>query len=112
MQLYHLVVYVPVTHADSVRKALADAGAGRIGEYESCSFSCRGTGRYCPCERAHPHIGRSGELAEVEEERVEVVVTDEALKDVLRAVKEVHPYEEPALHLWPMLDYKDFLGAE
>lgn len=111
MKIYHLVVYVPVTDAEQVRAALAEAGAGRIGNYDACSFSVRGTGRFRPNANAKPYIGSPGGVEEVEEERIEVVVTEDVLTNVLWAVKRVHPYEEPAVHLWPMLDYKDFLGG-
>lgn len=107
---YHLIVYVPVSEADRTRKALADAGAGKIGNYDSCSFSVRGTGRFRPNDRANPAIGSAGKIEEVEEERIEVLVPNlpSDLKRILKAVKEVHPYEEPAIHLLPMVGYKDF----
>ena len=109
---YHVIVYVPVADADRVRDALADAGAGRIGSYDSCSFSIRGTGRFRPLEGSNPAIGSQDEVSEVEEERIEVLVPTTPpshLRDVLQAVKNVHPYEEPAIHVLPMADYNDFL---
>lgn len=109
--LYTLVVFVPLTHADQVRTAMAGAGAGKIGHYDSCSFSCKGTGRFRPLKGATPAIGTIGRVEEVEEERIEVVVKEEDLANVLRAIRSVHPYEEPAIHLLPMRDYHDFLRA-
>lgn len=108
MNLYHVVIYVPLTHADAVRKALGDAGAGKIGNYDYCSFSARGVGRFRPLKGSTPAIGNVGEMEEVEEERIEVVVDENHLSKVLHAVKEVHPYEEPAIHLWKMEDYKKY----
>ena len=107
--LFHLIVYIPLSHADLARKALADAGAGRIGDYDSCSFSTRGTSRFRPLKGADPTIGNEGTLEIVDEEKIEVVVTEKLLRDVLQAVKKVHPYEEPAIHVLPMEDYHDFL---
>ena len=107
--LYHLIVYVPLSHAADVRRALADAGAGKIGNYDSCSFSMRGTGRFRPNEKAQPHIGAAGVLEAVEEERIEVVVKKENLREVFRRVKEAHPYEEPAIHVLPMVDEHELL---
>ena len=108
--LYHLIVYVPLSHADAVRKVLAESGAGIIGNYDSCSFSARGTGRFRPLEGAHPAIGSTGVIEEVEEERIEVVVSAGAtLPEVLRRVKAVHPYEGPAIHILPMVDDRDLL---
>ncbi|MEK7591165.1 MAG: hypothetical protein AAB489_03080 [Patescibacteria group bacterium] len=107
--LYHLIVYVPLSHADIVRAVLSKAGAGKIGKYDSCSFSMRGTGRFRPLKGAEPAIGSEGTIEEVPEERIEAVVTKEAMEDAIRAVRHVHPYEEPAIHALPMEDDKDFL---
>lgn len=107
--LYQLIVYAPLEHAGAVRKALAEAGAGCIGNYDSCSFSVRGTGRFRPNEDADPAIGAACRSEEVAEERIEVLVPHAKLHEVLRAAKQAHPYEEPALHLLPILDYKQFL---
>ncbi|MDO8468350.1 MAG: hypothetical protein Q7S29_01165 [Candidatus Peribacter sp.] len=107
--LHHLIVYVPVAAAQSVRDAMAASGAGRIGNYDSCSFSSTGTGRFRPLKGASPAIGSIGTLEEVEEERIEAVVNEEDLKKVLEAIVKVHPYEEPAIHVLPMQDYKDIM---
>jgi len=106
---YHLIIYSPLSHAEKIRTALADAGGGKIGNYDACSFSVRGIGRFRPNEKADPTIGKIGEMTEVEEERIEVVVIATELPSVLDAVRKVHPYEEPAIHVIPMLDYKKFL---
>lgn len=85
---------------------MATAGAGRVGNYDSCSFSVRGTGRFRPLEGAHPAIGSVGQLVEVEEERIEAVVevTDEtALKNIVKRIRAAHPYEEPAIHILPII---------
>jgi hypothetical protein len=103
---FHLIIYVPVTHAEAVRQALATSGAGKIGNYDSCSFSVTGIGRFRPLKGARPAIGSEGKLETVEEERIEVVISKDAdLKAILKAVKAVHPYEEPAIHVLPMVDY-------
>ena len=109
MPLFHVVLYVPLNAADAVRKALAESGAGHIGNYDSCSFSCQGTGRFRPLPGANPHEGKVGSLTEVPEERIEVVVEEEKLPAVLKAAKKAHPYEEPAIHLWRMESHKDYL---
>jgi hypothetical protein len=106
---YHLIIYCPVEAADRVRRALADAGAGEIGNYDSCSFSSRGTGRFRGNETSKPTVGTPGKLEQVKEERIEVVAPKEKLQEILRAAVKAHPYEEPAIHVLPMLDYKDFL---
>lgn len=104
MEFVKLVIYVPQTHADSVRKALGDAGAGKRGEYAHCSFSVIGTGRFLPLENANPAIGKRGELEAVREERIETICEKEKVKDIIQAVNKVHPYEEMAYDVYPLLN--------
>ncbi len=99
-----LVVFVPLSHADIVRQALGEAGAGRIGNYDFCSFSSRGTGRFRGNELSNPAIGETGEYESVEEERIEVIVPREILKEVIEKMKSVHPYEEVAFDIYALED--------
>jgi len=99
-----LVVFVPGSHAEVVRRAAAEAGAGAIGRYRACSFSAVGTGRFEPLAGAEPAIGQVGELAEVVEERIEVVCERRLARAVIDRVLAVHPYEEPAYHCYEALD--------
>lgn len=99
---YKLVLYVPISHADTLRKAIGDTGAGKIGDYTHCTFTLKGVGRFLPGEGANPTIGEVGKLEEVEEERIETVCSEENLQAVLKAIKEVHPYEEPATDVYPI----------
>ena len=104
MTLVKISVGVPVTHADAVRRALADAGAGHMGNYSHTSFSYRGMGRFKPLEGAKPSIGEVGKLEEVEEEQIETTCLREKLKDVVEAVRKIHPYEEPAIDVIELVD--------
>ena len=97
-----LVVFVPVDHADAVREVLGNAGAGKIGNYEFCSFSTRGIGRFRGNKDSNPAIGEAGKYESVEEERIEVIVPRNILKDVIEKVKAVHPYEEVAYDVSPV----------
>lgn len=97
--LYKLVVIVPQDHATDLRRALDRAGAGRLGRYSACSFATAGTGRFRPEAGAHPAIGQPGELAEVAEERLEVLVPAASREAIVAAMRAVHPYEEPAYDL-------------
>lgn len=97
-----LVIFAPTSHADIVRKALGEAGAGRIGNYDFCSFSSRGIGRYRGNEKSNPSIGEAGKHEEVEEERIEVVMPREILEKVIMAMKKVHPYEEVAFDIYSL----------
>ena len=98
-----VVVFVPETHAPQVREAMGKAGAGIVGDYVYCSFSIKGVGRYIPMEGAHPTIGEIGKLEEVSEERIETVCYKKDLAQIIEAIKEVHPYEEVALDVYPLV---------
>ncbi len=100
-----LVVFVPLSHADIIRQALGEVGAGKIGNYDFCSFSSKGTGRFRGNEKSNPAIGKSGQYESVEEERIEVVVPRLILKEVIEKVKAVHPYEEVAFDIYPVENY-------
>ncbi len=92
------VVSVPKEHADAVRKAIGETGGGKMGEYSHCSFSYEGTGRFLPNEKANPAYGTKNELNIVPEERIEMLCERAKIKEIITAVRAVHPYEEPAYH--------------
>lgn len=106
-EMVKIVVFVPLTHTDIVRQAMGDAGAGIIGNYSHCTFSSRGHGRYKPMEGANPAIGEVGKFEEVEEERIEIVCPKNKAKEIIEAIKKVHPYEEVALDIYPLVDPED-----
>lgn len=103
-QLDKLVVFVPAANADELRTALARAGAGIIGDYEQCTFSISGEGRFRPLEGANPTIGSVGDVEVVEEIRVESLLPRHRRADVVRAMRAVHPYEEPAYDVLELAD--------
>ncbi len=99
-----LTTYVPVAAADRVREALANAGAGVIGDYDSASFSTPGEGRFRPLEGANPTIGDVGALEVVDEIRIECVLARAARAAVVAAMLSAHPYEEPAYDVVELAD--------
>ena len=99
-----LVWFVPADALDATRDAVFDSGAGKIGEYERCSWYTAGTGTFLGAEGTSPVVGESGTEEHVPELRVETVVPAEALDDVIAALRRVHPYEEPAYDVYPLLD--------
>lgn len=100
--LYKLTVYVPASHGDAVRQALAQSGAGYIGNYSDCSFTAAGEGRFKPHEGTHPFIGTIGTVETTPEERIETIVPQSLLSQVLQAMLAAHPYEEPAYDIYPL----------
>ncbi len=99
-RLYKLAVYIPTDYAEALRQALAGAGAGQIGDYDSCSYTLEGEGRYRAQEGANPFAGKLGKLHIEEEVKIEVVVPEGKKNKVLRAMLNAHPYEEPAYDLF------------
>ncbi len=98
-----LVVFVPEENADAVRQALGEAGAGKNGNYSFCSYSLKGVGRFKPGEGANPHIGSAGTLESVNEERIEVACDKDQVSEIIKVIKDVHPYEEVVMDIYPML---------
>lgn len=107
---YKLVVYVPPGHADPLKEAMAEAGAGRIGNYSHCFWQVAGTGQYRPEQGANPYQGSVGQEERVEEFRVEGVVPQSRLGPVLEAMRKAHPYEEIAYDLLPLANSVTPLG--
>jgi len=101
-KLYKLAVYVPFTHEEVVREALGNSGAGHIGNYSHCTFRAEGIGTFKPLEGTNPFIGEKGKMEYVDEVRMETIVEEEKLNQVLEATIEAHPYEEPAYDLFPL----------
>src|SRR4051812_5101716 len=96
---YKLVVFAPREAADKVADALFAAGAGRIGNYTSCSFRSPGTGTFFGDENTNPSVGQKGQLERADEVRIETILPIARLQPVLNALKKNHPYEEPAFDL-------------
>ncbi len=99
-----LVVFVPEEALDAVRSALFAAGAGRIGDYERCSWYTHGTGTFLGGEGTSPALGEAGREERVGEVRLETVYPVAREAEVVRALREAHPYEEPAFDLYPLVE--------
>ncbi|MGM0897097.1 MAG: Nif3-like dinuclear metal center hexameric protein [Bacillota bacterium] len=101
-ELVKIAVFVPESHEDQVRKAFGEAGAGAIGDYDFCSYTLSGTGRFRPNASADPYIGESGKMETTEESKIEVVVRKASKDRVIRAMIAAHPYEEPAYDVFTL----------
>jgi hypothetical protein len=97
-----LVVFVPREALDPLREALFEAGAGRIGDYERCSWYTEGTGTFLGGEETTPSVGQPGREQRVAELRLETVYPAEREVEVVEALRRAHPYEEPAFDLYPL----------
>ncbi|MBR1644956.1 MAG: Nif3-like dinuclear metal center hexameric protein [Bacteroidales bacterium] len=109
--LAKLVTYCPTTHADRVRQALFDAGAGGIGGYDCCSYNSEGCGTFRAGTGCNPFCGTIGELHREAETRIEVVYERRIERQLVRQLRVAHPYEEPAFDLLPLSNAYPAIGA-
>jgi dinuclear metal center YbgI/SA1388 family protein len=106
-----LSVFVPNDYSEQVAEALFEAGAGKIGNYSECSFEQSGIGSYKPEEYSNPFEGIKGEKSKVEEIKIEVIVSNHLLNNVLQSMKRVHPYEEIAYDIISLKNNNQFEGS-
>ncbi len=109
--LYKLNVFVPSTHIEIVKRALFEAGAGEIGNYDNCSFSSSGKGTFRANENANPFVGDLGKIHTESEFKLEVIVPVNILNHVISKMKEVHPYEEVAYDLFKLENKYSNVGS-
>ncbi len=102
--MYKICFYVPETHVEKVKAAIFTVGAGKIGDYGSCCWQVLGEGQFKPLAGSQPYLGQRDQLETVAEYKVETVCQDADVWDVVAALKEAHPYEEPAYDVWQLAD--------
>jgi dinuclear metal center YbgI/SA1388 family protein len=110
-QLKKIITYCPISHAEIVRQAIFEAGAGEIGKYDCCSFNISGTGTFRANAGAQPFSGEIGKLKEEQEMRIETVLPFYLQNKVVAALKSAHPYEEVAYDIFPMDNYFGGIGS-
>jgi len=108
---FKLVTFVPEGQLDAVRRAIWDAGAGVIGHYRECSFNLRGFGTFYGSDESNPAVGEAGRLEQVDEIRIEVVCPAKQLDQAVTALRNAHPYEEPAIDVFPLKAQPDGSGS-
>lgn len=109
-KLYKFVVFVPESHAEKVREAITNSGAGWIGNYSECSFMTQGTGTFKALEGCNPYIGKIGKTEFVKEVRIETIVKENQIEKVTKAMFKAHPYEEVAYDVYPLANNINKLG--
>lgn len=103
-----IFVTIPLENVEEVRNAVCEAGAGIIGDYTYCTSSTKSIGTFIPNDNANPYIGKKNNLEFVEEEKLEFICDVDKVKTVISKLKKVHPYEEPAIDIIPLLDEESF----
>lgn len=109
--LQKIVVFVPESHAEAVRRAMAEAGAGHIGNYSHCTFQAAGIGTFLPLTGSKPFIGKTGELEYVSEFRLETIIPAGKADKVVQAMLAAHPYEEVAYDLYQLENAGRYYGV-
>jgi hypothetical protein len=102
--MYHLIIYIPESHIDIVKNAIFTAGAGALGNYDQCCWHTHGTGQFRPLAGSSPAIGKLDSLATVAEIKLETLVQQRDIVQVISALKKAHPYEEPAYKVLDLVD--------
>jgi hypothetical protein len=97
--MYKLAVFIPTKYVEKVKNAMFDAGGGQIGNYDRCCFQTKGTGQFRPGQDSQPFFGTHGNVEYVEEVKVEMVCSQSAVREVISAMKQAHPYETPAYNV-------------
>lgn len=103
--MYKLCFYVPENATELVKKAIFEAGAGKLGDYDTCCWQTLGNGQFRPLDNSNPYIGQKGQIETVTEYKVEMVCDDEHIKAAIAALKKAHPYEEPAFDVCQLEDF-------
>jgi dinuclear metal center YbgI/SA1388 family protein len=109
--LRKVVVFVPHKQVDQLRQAMFEAGAGHIGDYDSCSFMLEGTGTFRGGELSSPFSGEAGIFHKEPETRLETIVPVSRLGKLIRAMCDAHPYEEVAYDVYPLENSDPLRGS-
>lgn len=100
-------VTAPKDNIEKLREAICNEGAGIIGNYTHCTISTECEGTFKPLENANPYIGEKNKIEIVKEEKIETICDINNVKKVLKKIREIHPYEEPAINIIPIIDEND-----
>ncbi len=109
-EMYKIVVFIPSDKVNEVSQAIFDAGAGSIGNYTNCGFNSHGIGTFIPREGSKPAIGKRNKLEKVNEIKFETVVLEGRIEAVVKAMRDSHPYEEPAFDVIRLSDVENKFG--
>ena len=103
--MYKISFYVPENDVEHVKKALFEAGAGKVGQYSSCAWQVKGEGQFMPLDGSDAFVGEIDRLERVIEYKVEMVCNDEYIHAAIKALNKSHPYETPAYHVMRIEDF-------
>ncbi len=96
---------MPESHLEAVKEALFSIGAGKMGQYDHCSWQTKGIGQFRPLEGSKAFVGELNKITQVDEYKVEMVCEDWLISQIIAELRATHPYEEPAFDAWKLEDY-------
>jgi structural hemagglutinin/hemolysin toxin protein RtxA len=105
VSMYKIIFYAPSTHVESIKKAMFDAHAGIIGNYQHCAWQVLGEGQFMPLQNSNAFVGKKNHLEKIPEYKVEMVCEDEYIIEIIQALKKSHPYETPAYQVLKMENF-------
>lgn len=108
MSLFKITCFIPESHLTEVKQAMFSQGAGKIGDYDCCSWQVLGEGQFRPLAGSNPFLGEQDKIETVAEYRVEMVCEKQFVKQAVAAMIAAHPYEEPAYDILQVIDLKSF----
>ena len=101
--MYKLEFFVPKDYKEKVKTAIFNVGGGRVDNYDCCSWETLGQGQFKPNKNSTPFIGQEGKIEIVKEYKIELICDDDKIENVIKALKEAHPYETPAYQYWKII---------
>jgi hypothetical protein len=110
--MYLVSFYVPYSHLETVKSAMFKKGAGKLGNYDCCSWHTKGVGQFRPLPGSTPFMGNKGKIHLEEEYKVDLICNNDIIGEVLSELIRVHPYEEPAYHAMEILTLDDLMSTE
>jgi len=103
--MYKLIYFVPTEYKESTKEELFKIGVGKFNNYDCCSFETLGQGQFRPIGEANPFIGDINQVEKVQEYRIEMICNDDLIKEAVRTLKFIHPYEEVAYDVIKLEDF-------
>ena len=110
--MYLVSFYVPYSHLETVKSAMFKKGAGKLGNYDCCSWHTKGVGQFRPLPGSTPFTGNKGKIHLEEEYKVDLICNNDIIVEVLSELVRVHPYEEPAYHAMEIVTLDDLTSTE
>jgi len=102
---YQITFYVPEKYCETVKQAMFDEGAGKLGNYEECAWQTLGQGQFKPLEGSNPYMGNKDKLEKVEEYKVDIFCEKDKLEAAIEALKNSHPYETPSFSVLELVPF-------